>query len=112
MVLDPNKLRKHVLRMIYERGSGHIGGSFSIAELVAHLYSRYDLTSPVEDSSKLILSKGHAVPIIYAALHELGLLQEDVFALFREIDSPFQGHPDDRHGFRLKQTLEIPGCGP
>ena len=43
---------------------------------------------------KLILSKGHAVPIIYAVLHELGKISDKDLDLFREIDSPLQGHPD------------------
>lgn len=90
MKLDPNKLRKHVLDMVYSKQSGHIGGSFSIAEIVSYLYSNYNLTEPLKD--KLILSKGHAVPILYAALYELGIL--DTLDNFREVDSPLQGHPD------------------
>ena len=42
----------------------------------------------------MILSKGHAVPIIYAVLHELGMISDEDLDLFREIDSPLQGHPD------------------
>ena len=90
MKIDPNKLRKHVLDMVYEKQSGHIGGSFSIAEIVAYLYSNYDLITPNKD--KLILSKGHAVPILYAALYELGYI--DTLDNFREVNSPLQGHPD------------------
>ena len=44
MKLSANKLRQHVLRMVYEKQSGHIGGSFSLAELIAYLYSNYDVT--------------------------------------------------------------------
>lgn len=90
MKINPNKLRKHVLDMVYEKQSGHIGGSFSIAELTAYLYSNYDLLNSNKD--KLILSKGHAVPILYAALYELGVI--DTLENFREINSPLQGHPD------------------
>lgn len=93
-MINPNVLRKHVLRMVYERRSGHIGGSFSLAELIAYLYSNYDLTSEKKDSAKLILSKGHSVPIIYAALYELGHITNVDVSLFREINSPLQGHPD------------------
>jgi len=88
MKIDPDKLRKHVIDMVYAKQSGHIGGSFSICEIVAYLYSNYDLIN----KDKLILSKGHGVPVIYAALHELGYIEN--FDLFREIDSPLQGHPD------------------
>ena len=89
-MLDPNILRIKVLEMVYEKQSGHIGGSFSIAELISILYNNYDING----TDKLILSKGHAVPIIYAALHELGKISDEDLKLFREIDSPLQGHPD------------------
>ena len=94
MKLSANKLRQHVLKMVYEKQSGHIGGSFSLAEIVAYLYSNYDIASSKIGTSKLILSKGHAVPVLYAALYELGILDDSNMALFREIDSPLQGHPD------------------
>ena len=60
--------------MVYEKRSGHIGGSFSLAEIIAYLYSNFDLTSDKKESSKIILSKGHAVPILYAVLYELGFI--------------------------------------
>ena len=90
MKINPNKLRKHVLDMVYEKQSGHIGGSFSMAEITAYLYNNYDLITPNKD--KLILSKGHAVPILYAALYELGYI--NTLDNFREVNSPLQGHPD------------------
>ena len=94
MKIQPNKLRQRVLDMIYRKGSGHIGASFSIAELIAYLYSNYDLTSLEEKSDKLILSKGHGVPVVYAALREMGVLTDDDLDTFREVDSALQGHPD------------------
>lgn len=93
-MLNPNKLRQRVLEMVYRSGSGHIGGSFSSAEIVAWLYSYFDLTSYKPDRDRLVLSKGHAVPIIYAALRELNVLTDDDLQTFREIDSKLQGHPD------------------
>lgn len=90
MKINPNKLRKHVLDMVYEKQSGHIGGSFSLAEIVTYLYENFDLIEPNKD--KLILSKGHAVPILYAVLYELGHI--DSLDNFREVNSPLQGHPD------------------
>ena len=71
MKINPNKLRKHVLDMVYDKQSGHIGGSFSIAELTAYLYNNFNL---IKGNDKIILSKGHAVPILYAALYELGVI--------------------------------------
>lgn len=93
-MINPNNLRKHVLRMVFESRSGHIGGSFSLAEIIAYLYSNFNLTSNDKNEAKLILSKGHSVPIIYAALYELGCITNDELSLFRQINSPLQGHPD------------------
>jgi transketolase len=88
MKLNPNVLRKHILDMVYKKQSGHIGGSFSICDIIAYLYSNFNFIN----KDKLILSKGHAVPAIYAALYELGYI--DTLDNFREINSPLQGHPD------------------
>ncbi len=90
--------------MVHRKQSGHIGGSFSIAEVISHLYSNYNLTA--QDGDKLILSKGHSVPIIYAALHVLGFLSDGDLAKFREIDSPLQGHP---HKLALPQIHATTG---
>ena len=90
MRIDPNVLRKKVIDMVYDKKSGHIGGCFSMAELTSVLYEDYDIGG----KDKLILSKGHAVPIIYAVLHELGKISDEELNLFREINSPLQGHPD------------------
>ena len=90
MKIDPNNLRKKVIDMVRDKESGHIGGAFSIAEMISVLYENYDIGG----NDKLILSKGHAVPIVYAALHELGKISDQELSLFREIDSPLQGHPD------------------
>ena len=90
MKINPNVLRKKVIDMVVSKQSGHIGGAFSMAELTSVLYEDYEIGG----KDKLILSKGHAVPIIYAALHELGKISDKELDLFREIDSPLQGHPD------------------
>ena len=107
MRIEPNNLRKHVLDMVYEKQSGHIGGSFSIAEIVSFLYNSYDLVNPEQD--KLILSKGHAVPILYAALYELGLIK--TLKNFREINSPLQGHPDKERLALMHATTGALGQG-
>jgi len=90
MKINPNILRKKVIDMVVAKQSGHIGGAFSMAELTSVLYEDYEIGG----KDKLILSKGHAVPIIYAVLHETGQISDKDLDLFREIDSPLQGHPD------------------
>lgn len=86
--IEPNKLRNHILDMVYSKKSGHIGGSFSLCEVISCLFSKYDII----EKDKLILSKGHAVPVLYAILYEMGILKE--LDSFREINSCLQGHPD------------------
>lgn len=92
--LIPNELRKIVLDMVYDKQSGHIGGSFSIAELVCVLYNNFDLINDDIIRDRIILSKGHAVPILYAALNKLGKISDEELKTFREINSRLQGHPD------------------
>ena len=82
MKINPNILRKKVIDMVMAKKSGHIGGAFSMAELTSVLYEDFDIGG----KDKLILSKGHAVPILYAALHELGKISDKELDLFREID--------------------------
>ena len=60
MKIKANDLRKSVLTMVYEKQSGHIGGCFSIAEVIAFLFNEFE---PLEQD-KIVLSKGHAVPIL------------------------------------------------
>ena len=106
MKINPNKLRKHVLDMVYDKQSGHIGGSFSLAEIISYLYENYNL---IEGDDKLILSKGHAVPILYAVLYELGAI--DTLENFREINSPLQGHPDKQRLNLMHATTGALGQG-
>jgi len=72
-----NDLRMDVIKMTARAGSGHVGGAFSLAEIVACLYFgeilRIDPEKPDwKDRDRLILSKGHNCPIIYAALAKKG----------------------------------------
>ena len=89
MKIKANDLRKSVLTMVYEKQSGHIGGCFSIAEVIAFLFNEFE---PLEQD-KIVLSKGHAVPILYAALFECKVLKSEDLSTFREVNSKLQGHP-------------------
>ena len=66
------EIRRNTLRCLHSQGSGHVGGSLSIADLLAVLYTNHmhvDPTHPkMEDRDKLVLSKGHAGPALYATL--------------------------------------------
>ncbi len=92
------RIRRHIVSMLAEAESGHPGGSLSAAELVAALYFggflRYDPERPEwPDRDRFILSKGHGVPVQYAALAEAGFFPVEELATLRRIDSRLQGHP-------------------
>lgn len=91
-------LRGHVVKMITAAKSGHPGGSLSAAELVTALYFggvlRHDPTKPHDPNrDRFIMSKGHAVPILYAALAEAGYFPVEQLDTLRKLGSPLQGHP-------------------
>ena len=91
-------LRRHVIEMITAAKSGHPGGSLSAADLVTALYFggvlRHDPANPRDPNrDRFILSKGHAVPVLYAALAEAGYFPVAQLATLRKLGSPLQGHP-------------------
>lgn len=91
------KVRVDVIKEIYHAGSGHPGGSLSSADLVTALYfyeMNVDPQNPeMEGRDKLVLSKGHAGPVQYAALAERGYYPVEDIMNLRKIDGKFQGHP-------------------
>ena len=91
------QLRRHVIRMLTEAKSGHPGGSLSAADMVTALYFRimkHDPKSPSwAERDRFIMSKGHAVPIVYAAMAESGYFPEEELMTLRKLDSRLQGHP-------------------
>lgn len=92
------RLRVEILKMIHAAGSGHPGGSLSTVELITTLYFRelrYSVGRPDDPArDRFILSKGHGVPTLYAALAEAGCIPNEELATLRRIDSRLQGHPD------------------
>lgn len=93
-----NILRKDIIEMLYESQSGHPGGSLSACDILATLYFKsmnIDSKNPKkEDRDRFILSKGHAAPVLYAALAEKGYFPKEELLKLRKIDSMLQGHPD------------------
>lgn len=92
------QIRLSVLDEIHQAGSGHPGGSLSCADILAVLFkyvvrpgpSFYD--DPHRD--RIILSKGHAAPALYAALALVGAIDEGELGTLRQLGSRLQGHPD------------------
>jgi transketolase len=94
-------LRRDVLEMTTEAGSGHPSSSFSIVEIMSVLYFggvlRYDPQNPHwPERDRFILSKGHAAPILYAVLAEAGYFPKSELMTLRKYGSPLEGHPNMR----------------
>lgn len=94
------KLRLAVIKLINDSDAraGHFGGSLSAAEIISVLYGEAMNIDPQnphrEDRDRLVLSKGHAVPIVYAALAHKGFFDKAVLSTYRDEGSILQGHPD------------------
>jgi transketolase len=92
------RLREHVIRMITAAGSGHPGGSLSAAEILTalffHTLRRHAGDASWPDRDRFVISKGHGVPILYAALAEAGELPVAELETLRRLGSRLQGHPD------------------
>jgi len=94
------QLRVDSIRSTTEAGSGHPTSSLSAADLMAVLhakYLRYDWNSPKDGSNdRLIFSKGHAAPLLYAMFKAAGAIDEKELLSLRKFGSRLQGHPNPR----------------
>lgn len=92
------RIRQHIIRMVGAAGSGHPGGSLSAVEIVTALYFKVMRLDPSRpdwpERDRFVLSKGHAAPVLYAALAEKGFFPVDDLLTLRRLGSPLQGHPD------------------
>ena len=93
-------IRRHIISMIYSAGSGHPGGSLSCVELLTVLYFsvlHHNPRAPEwEMRDRVILSKGHAAPALYAVLAESGYFPVEELITLRKTGSRLQGHPDKK----------------
>lgn len=94
------RIRINALKAIHAAKSGHPGGSLSSADILATLYFgelNIDPKNPkMVDRDKFVLSKGHAVPALYAALGERDFYEVSEMMTLRQVGSKFQGHPNMR----------------
>lgn len=94
-------IRIGALTAVYSARSGHPGGSLSIAEILAYLYFKEMNVDPKRPDDpmrdRLVLSKGHTCPALYAALAERGYFDRELLSSFRHVGSILQGHPDMKH---------------
>src|SRR5207244_6150857 len=90
--------RVQIIRMLTHAGSGHPGGSLSVIDILTALYFgrlRYDAKRPDwPDRDRVVLSKGHTVPALYAVMARAGYFPESELVTLRRLGSPLQGHPD------------------
>lgn len=94
-------IRLGALEGIYSASSGHPGGSLAIADILSYLYfseMNVDPKNPADpDRDRLVLSKGHTAPALYAALAEKGYFDKSLLSTLRKFGSILQGHPDMKH---------------
>lgn len=93
-----NILRQDIVKMLNQSKSGHPGGSLSACEILSCLYfseMNIDPKNPkCEDRDRFVLSKGHAAPVLYAALAEKGYFDKKELSSLRQTGAMLQGHPD------------------
>ena len=91
-------IRKDIIEQLYLAKSGHPGGSLSIADILAVLYFdeiNIDVKNPKwENRDRVILSKGHTVPALYAVLCEKGFFEKEELKKLRKLNGILQGHPN------------------
>lgn len=91
------KIRRDLMVMLAEAGSGHSGGSLSAVELMVTLYWRHFQHDPAnpdwEERDWFVLSKGHACPVLYAVLAARGFFPREALWTLRKLDTILQGHP-------------------
>ena len=92
------KIRKGIIEEVYSSQSGHPGGSLSIADILTVLYF-YEMNINPENPKdgnrdRLVLSKGHCSPALYATLANRGFFDIEELKSFRNINGKLQGHPD------------------
>ena len=94
------EVRKGIIEGTFNAKSGHPGGSLSIADIMTYLYfseMNVDPNKPdCENRDRLVLSKGHTAPALYAALALKGFFPVELIKTLRKPDSILQGHPSMR----------------
>ena len=92
-----NEIRKSIIEMLVEAGSGHTAGPLGMADIFAALYFhilKHDPENPEwEERDRLVLSNGHICPVLYATMAHAGYLPVKELLTLRKFGSRLQGHP-------------------
>lgn len=99
LAVHANEIRKGIILGVHAAKAGHPGGSLSSADILTYLYfvemNGIDPADPADpDRDRFVLSKGHAAPVLYAALAEKGFFPKEELLTLRKVGSRLQGHPD------------------
>lgn len=98
LMLKALNVRKGIIEGTFNAKSGHPGGSLSIADILTYLYFKEMKINPADpkwdERDRLVLSKGHAAPALYAVLAERGFFPVEDLKTLRKSDSYLQGHPN------------------
>mgnify|MGYP000199917368 CR=1 FL=1 len=109
------RVRRDIIEMTAEAGSGHPGGSLSCTDILVALYFHVMKVDPQnpnwEDRDRFVLSKGHAAPAIYAVLAEKGFFPAEELKTLRKIGTKLQGHPDMKKTPGIDMTTGSLGQG-
>ena len=109
------KIRRNIIDEVHAAKSGHPGGSLSITDVMTYLYfaeMKVDPKNPADpDRDRLVLSKGHTAPALYATLAEKGFFPREELLKLRKLDSFLQGHPDMKHTPGVDMTTGSLGLG-
>lgn len=94
------ELRKDVVDMIYNAKAGHIGGDFSVIDILVTLYYKHMNVSPEtasdQNRDRFILSKGHSVEALYSVLAAKGFFPKSDLKTFSQFGSKYIGHPNNK----------------
>lgn len=92
--------RQNVIKMVYEAQSGHIGGSLSSCDIMTVLFNKCmkhavngKTSSDYQSRDRFVLSKGHASPVYYSVLAQVGFIPKSELKTFRKFGARLQGHP-------------------
>lgn len=107
--------RIHILNMVYNASSGHIGGAFSAIDIMVYLYfHKMNVTPGNYDDchrDRFVLSKGHASAALFACLAMKGFFPVEELMTFRKIGSRLQGHPSHKLLKGVEQSTGSLGQG-
>lgn len=102
--------RRRIVDMVHAAGVGHVGGSLSVIDVLTAIYET-DVDLSESPRARVVLSKGHVTPALYAELTEKGVVSEEEYPTFRQLNSRLQGHPYEPDIPEVDATTGLLGQG-